>query len=70
MKQSALMRQAFRAAAIVLLLIPAVCGHFPVAAAAEDTTEKPKKDPWTLKMFRFEFYNDSFIGSDDEVTWL
>jgi hypothetical protein len=54
-----------RRAAAVALLALAAYGFSPVAAAAEDKPEKPKKDPWTLKMFRFEFDNDSFIGSDD-----
>ncbi|HET8945500.1 MAG TPA: lipid A deacylase LpxR family protein [Candidatus Polarisedimenticolia bacterium] len=36
----------------------AVCPPLP---AGED----PPKSPWDLKMFRFEFDNDNFVGSDD-----
>jgi hypothetical protein len=34
-------------------------------AAAE---KKPPKDPWKLLLFRFEFDNDSLLGSDDAFT--
>jgi hypothetical protein len=43
-------------------LMAAACS-LSVATAADQG--RPEKDPWDLKMFRFEFDNDSFIGSDD-----
>jgi hypothetical protein len=42
----------------------ALCG-LPTALAADD---RPPKSPWDLKLFRFEFDNDTFIGSDDAFT--
>jgi hypothetical protein len=49
-----------RAAGIMLLFLGFSCG----AHAAD----KESKSPWELKMFRFEFDNDTFIGSDDAFT--
>jgi hypothetical protein len=30
--------------------------------------ERPPKDPWSLRLFRFEFDNDTFLGSDDSFS--
>lgn len=43
----------------LLALLPAV------GLAGE---EKERKNPWDLKMFRVEFDNDTFVGSDDVFT--
>ena len=34
-------------------------------ATPEPISSGPEKSPWLYKMFRFEFDNDSFVGSDD-----
>jgi hypothetical protein len=47
---------------VALAFLMVVCGRFADPAVAED---KPSKSPWLLKLFRFEFDNDNFIGSDD-----
>src|SRR5262245_59758831 len=31
-------------------------------------SDKPPRDPWKLRLFRFEFDNDNYIGSDDAFT--
>jgi lipid A 3-O-deacylase len=48
-------------AAVALLLLSALV---PAARAADD----PPKDPRQLYLFRFEFDNDTFLGSDDAFT--
>jgi len=30
--------------------------------------DEPPKDPWKLRLFRFEFDNDNFVGSDDSFS--
>jgi hypothetical protein len=41
------------------------CGGLSINLAVGD---RQPKSPWDLKMFRFEFDNDNFIGSDDAFT--
>src|SRR5262249_44291502 len=48
----------FIAATLALTFCAAVA---PAARASND----PPKDPWKLYLFRFEFDNDTFLGSDD-----
>ena len=36
-----------------------------LAATTVADAGQPQKDPWDLKLFRFEFDNDTFLGSDD-----
>jgi hypothetical protein len=45
---------------LLALLVLSPAGISGITAADE-----PEKSPWDLKLFRFEFDNDSFIGSDD-----
>src|SRR5262245_45195069 len=33
-----------------------------------ESPQPPQVDPWKLKMFRFEFDNDTFLDSDDVFT--
>jgi outer membrane protein LpxR len=53
-------RPIFRA--LILTATMGACGGLSPGLAAGD---REAKSPWDLKMFRFEFDNDSFIGSDD-----
>src|SRR5262245_11166701 len=50
-------RSSAGALSLALLLL---LGAPPAAAS-----DAEPKDPWSLRLFRFEFDNDSFIGSDD-----
>ncbi|HKQ98162.1 MAG TPA: lipid A deacylase LpxR family protein [Candidatus Polarisedimenticolia bacterium] len=50
-----------------LLLFAALLVTAPMAYA-EDKPPKPPTDPWKLYLFRFEFDNDNFLGSDDAFT--
>ena len=45
---------------VLAVLVAASCGYSRSLVA-----DRQPKSPWDLKMFRFEFDNDSFIGSDD-----
>ena len=49
-------------AGAVTFLMAAACS-LTAATAAEPG--RPGKNPWDLKLFRFEFDNDLFVGSDD-----
>ena len=51
--------------AIALALVSVVMAALIVATAALARDDKPPQDPWTLYLFRFEFDNDNFLGSDD-----
>src|SRR5262245_35556740 len=53
-----------RRSVIVFLLASLLEAGGPAVAGAADPGQ-PEKDPWDLMMIRFEFDNDSFIGSDD-----
>jgi hypothetical protein len=48
----------------IAVLVAASCGLSRSLAA----DERQPKSPWDLKMFRFEFDNDTFLGSDDAFT--
>ena len=48
--------------ALALAVSIGLCGGCSILVAADDPHPK---SPWDLKMFRFEFDNDNFIGSDD-----
>ena len=56
--------QVTRRSGIVLPFALLLVGGLAEALAAD----RPPKNPWELKLFRFEFDNDSFIGSDDAFT--
>lgn len=45
-----------------LAVLFGLCGALSIVVAADDPHPK---SPWDLKMFRFEFDNDNFVGSDD-----
>ena len=53
-----LARRGFRCVGSIALVIVGAIGAAPA-------DEGPPKDPWNLKLFRFEFDNDTFFGSDD-----
>jgi lipid A 3-O-deacylase len=46
-------------------LLLAVACSLSTATTSAAAAGRPEKNPWDLKMFRFEFDNDSFVGSDD-----
>jgi len=48
----------------IAVLVAVSCGLSRSLA----TDEREPKSPWDLKMFRFEFDNDTFLGSDDAFT--
>lgn len=59
-----------RTPSVTRRLIPAIALAVACAGGwghsfADHNEEKARKDPWNLKVFRFEFDNDTFLGSDD-----
>src|SRR5262245_44861946 len=38
---------------------------FILLGAIAWASDSPPKDPWSLRLFRFEFDNDNLVGSDD-----
>ena len=55
------LRRLSHRALAVAVLVAGCCG----VASGTVAAEKQPKSPWDLKMFRFEFDNDTFLGSDD-----
>lgn len=53
-----------RSVVLPLVVVSCLAVLISVAAPAR-AADKPAKDPWKLYMARFEFDNDSFLGSDD-----
>ena len=54
-----------RAGLLGLVATPLVAAKPAVLADPVVRAEPSRKDPWSLRMFRFEFDNDAFVGSDD-----